>query len=264
MITSLNNPNVMITKGRESRSSSHRTEIDHTVDNGNGLYPLPKRNQTARKGCCPKSGAGPGLTGINSSIPRSWERFWRTKPNPGPGKRFLTVWTPSCPTPTVIPSTGMTSSTPPGASESILARAIKHAIEGNTQEGDVLWQTVLSQVIGAFKQVFLRLTSGQRKRFEKMYGSVFFSHTATQSIINAEKPLALIRAGIVEIIIQFMVARGIVLTETFRLDDSAGEDNTAPRAVPYSTGNIWIDQETHQPCSKGAMDGQGLPHPFMR
>lgn len=102
------------------------------------------------------------------------------------------------------------------------------------------------------------MTSGQRKRFEKMYGSVFFSHTATQSIINAEKPLALIRAGIVEIIIQFMVARGIVLTETFRLDDSAGEDNTAPRAVPYSTGNIWIDQETHQAMQQRG-DGRARP-----
>jgi uncharacterized NAD(P)/FAD-binding protein YdhS len=89
---------------------------------------------------------------------------------------------------------------PSGTSESILAQSIKDAIEGDTPDGDVLWQTVLYQGVDAVKQMYLCLTPGQRKRFEEQYGSVFFTHAATQPVINAEKLLALIRAGIVEII----------------------------------------------------------------
>ncbi|MFO7990133.1 MAG: FAD/NAD(P)-binding protein [Thermodesulfobacteriota bacterium] len=90
--------------------------------------------------------------------------------------------------------------TPSGTPETVLTQSIKDAIEGDTQEGDVLWQTVLSQGIDVVKQAFINLTPGQRKRFEAHYGSAFFTHAATQPIINAEKLLALIRSGIVEII----------------------------------------------------------------
>jgi hypothetical protein len=88
---------------------------------------------------------------------------------------------------------------PSGTPETLLARSIKAAIEGDTPEGDVLWQTVLFQGLDSVKQMYLSSTPRQRKLFEKQYGSAFFTHAATQPIINAEKLLALIRAGIVEI-----------------------------------------------------------------
>jgi uncharacterized NAD(P)/FAD-binding protein YdhS len=88
---------------------------------------------------------------------------------------------------------------PSGSPETVLAQSIRDAIRGDTPQGDVLWQTVLSQGIDAMKQVYLCLTPGRRKQFEQQYGSAFFTHAATQPIVNAEKLLALIRAGIVEI-----------------------------------------------------------------
>ena len=84
--------------------------------------------------------------------------------------------------------------------EALLAQSIRNAVHGDNPQGDVLWQTVLSQGIDAVKEIYLRMTPGQRKRFEQQYGSAFFTHAATQPIVNAEKLLALIRAGIVEII----------------------------------------------------------------
>jgi hypothetical protein len=204
---------------------------------------------------------------------------------------------------------------PSGSHETVLAHAIQDAIHGDNPKGDVLWQTVLSQGIDAVKQVYLCLTPGQRSLFEKQYGSAFFTHAATQPIVNAEKLLALIRAGIVEIIrlgdsyrllqnepdaryafvykdrnghvqkrccsflvdargqkksiltdpsslTQSMVARGIVLTETSRLDhradDSSSGGNIVPEAGPQDTGSIWIDPETHQVMQRRD-DGQARP-----
>jgi uncharacterized NAD(P)/FAD-binding protein YdhS len=88
---------------------------------------------------------------------------------------------------------------PSGTSETVLAQSIKDAIEGDTRNGDVLWQTVLFQGLGVVKKIYFTLTPRQRKIFEKQYASAFFTHAATQPIINAEKLLALIRGGIVEI-----------------------------------------------------------------
>ncbi len=89
---------------------------------------------------------------------------------------------------------------PSGTSEIMLAQSIKDATKGDNRKGDVLWQTVLLQGLGTVKQIYLSLTPRQRKIFEEQYASAFFTHAATQPIINAEKLLALIRAGIVEII----------------------------------------------------------------
>jgi len=204
---------------------------------------------------------------------------------------------------------------PSGSPETVLAHSIQDAVHGDNPKGDVLWQTVLSQGIDAVKQVYLCLTPGQRKRFERQFGSAFFTHAATQPIVNAEKLLALIRAGIVEIIrlgdayrllknepdarytfvykdrnghvqkrccsflvdargqkksiltdpsslTQSMFARGIVLTETSRLDhradDPASGGNNVPQDSPQDTGSIWIDPETHQVMQRRA-DGRAGP-----
>ncbi|HKJ99448.1 MAG TPA: FAD/NAD(P)-binding protein [Desulfotignum sp.] len=89
---------------------------------------------------------------------------------------------------------------PSGTPEAVLAQSITDAVQGDTPGGDVLWQTVLSQGLGMVKQLYLNLTPLQRRMFEEQYASAFFTHAATQPIINAEKLLALIRAGIVRII----------------------------------------------------------------
>ncbi|MBT8370987.1 MAG: hypothetical protein KJO34_08495, partial [Deltaproteobacteria bacterium] len=47
--------------------------------------------------------------------------------------------------------------------------------------------------------IYLNLTMTDRRRFDERYTSVFFAHAATQPAINAEKLLALMRAGLVEV-----------------------------------------------------------------
>ena len=89
---------------------------------------------------------------------------------------------------------------PSGTPETVLAQSITDAVQGDTPNGDVLWQTVLYQGLGMVKQIYLGLTPAQRRMFESQYASAFFTHAATQPIINAEKLLALIKAGIVRII----------------------------------------------------------------
>jgi uncharacterized NAD(P)/FAD-binding protein YdhS len=88
---------------------------------------------------------------------------------------------------------------PSGTPEKVLSQSIKDAIEGDNHQGDVLWQTILNQGLSVVKEMYLNLTLRQRKIFDDQYTSVFFTHAATQPVINAEKLLALIRAGIVEI-----------------------------------------------------------------
>jgi hypothetical protein len=50
------------------------------------------------------------------------------------------------------------------------------------------------------RDIYLNLTLPDRQRFDKNYTSVFFSHAATQPIVNAEKLLALLKAGIVDVV----------------------------------------------------------------
>lgn len=88
---------------------------------------------------------------------------------------------------------------PSGTPERLLSQFIKNAIEGDNPHGDVLWQTILNQGLSVVTEMYLNLTLKQRKIFDDQYASVFFTHAATQPVINAEKLLALIRAGIVEV-----------------------------------------------------------------
>ena len=66
------------------------------------------------------------------------------------------------------------------------------------------------------RDIYINLTLQERLRFERHYSTVFFSHAATQPTINAEKLLALIDGGFVEV---------IPLGETYRLikDETSGD-----------------------------------------
>ena len=50
------------------------------------------------------------------------------------------------------------------------------------------------------RDVYLNLTLEDRLRFDKDYTSVFFTHAATQPAVNAEKLLALMKAGMVDVL----------------------------------------------------------------
>ena len=104
---------------------------------------------------------------------------------------------------------------PTGEPADLLQRYLNDAINGDGPHGEIIWQTILHQSFDMVKDLYLHLTFEDRKRFDKYYTSVFFSHAATQPSINAEKLLALMRAGIVEV---------FKLGETYHLVNNVAKD----------------------------------------
>jgi len=88
---------------------------------------------------------------------------------------------------------------PTGNPTDLLQGYIEDAVNGDGPQGQIIWQTVLHQSFDMVRDIYLNLTIEDRRRFDERYTSVFFSHAATQPSINAEKLLALMRAGIVEV-----------------------------------------------------------------
>ena len=50
------------------------------------------------------------------------------------------------------------------------------------------------------RDIYLKLSLEEREHFDQKYTSVFFTHAATQPAINAEKILALMQCGLVEVV----------------------------------------------------------------
>ena len=89
---------------------------------------------------------------------------------------------------------------PSGDPADLLQGYLDDANHGDGPGGEIIWQTVLYQSFDLVRDVYLNLKLGERKRFDKHYTSVFFTHAASQPAVNAEKLLALIKAGIVDVI----------------------------------------------------------------
>jgi hypothetical protein len=62
-----------------------------------------------------------------------------------------------------------------------------------------VWETVLHQSFDMVREIYLKLSLEDLERFEKTCTSVFFTRAATQPVINAEKKLALMKSGLVEV-----------------------------------------------------------------
>ena len=88
---------------------------------------------------------------------------------------------------------------PTGKPEDLLRQYLKDAKNGDAPNGVLIWQTVLHQSFDMFRELYLSLTLEDRKRFDRTYTSLFFTHAATQPAINAEKLLALMKAGLVRV-----------------------------------------------------------------
>jgi len=88
---------------------------------------------------------------------------------------------------------------PTGKPADLLQGYLDDAINGDGPHGELIWQTILHQSFDLVRGVYLNLAIDDRKRFDKNYTSVFFTHAATQPAINAEKLLALMKAGMVEV-----------------------------------------------------------------
>ncbi|MBI3148961.1 MAG: FAD/NAD(P)-binding protein [Betaproteobacteria bacterium] len=90
-----------------------------------------------------------------------------------------------------------------------LSAFLREAREGDGAEGEVLWQTVLAPLLAWASRLYLCLEKGERDRFDREFTTLFFLHAATQPARNAEKLLALLEAGVVEV---------IKLGESYRLE----------------------------------------------
>jgi uncharacterized NAD(P)/FAD-binding protein YdhS len=89
---------------------------------------------------------------------------------------------------------------PTGRPADLIERYLEDAVNGDGPHGELIWQTILYQSFDMVRDLYLNLTLEERRCFDKKYTSVFFTHAATQPAINAEKLLALMQAGIVEVI----------------------------------------------------------------
>ena len=86
---------------------------------------------------------------------------------------------------------------PTGKPADLLQKYLDDAIHGDGPHGELIWQTILHQSFDMVRDVYLNLTIEDRRRFDKNFTSVFFTHAATQPSVNAEKLLALMKAGVV-------------------------------------------------------------------
>ncbi len=89
---------------------------------------------------------------------------------------------------------------PTGNPADLLQIYLQDAINGDGPHGELIWQTILHQTFDMVRDIYLNLTLEDRMRFDKEYTSVFFTHAATQPIVNAEKLLALMKAGMVDVL----------------------------------------------------------------
>jgi uncharacterized NAD(P)/FAD-binding protein YdhS len=89
---------------------------------------------------------------------------------------------------------------PTGDPAVLLQGYLEDAINGDGAHGELIWQTILYQSFEMVRDVYLNLTLEDRLHFDKNYTSLFFTHAATQPATNAEKLLALMKAGIVDVI----------------------------------------------------------------
>ncbi len=88
---------------------------------------------------------------------------------------------------------------PSGRPQDLLGQYLKDAKNGDAPTGELIWQTVLHQSFHMARELYLSLTLDDRKRFDQTFTSLFFTHAATQPAINAEKLLALMKAGLVKV-----------------------------------------------------------------
>jgi hypothetical protein len=89
---------------------------------------------------------------------------------------------------------------PTGDAIQILQQDIRDALLGDGPNGELVWQTILVQIFPVIRDLYLNLKLDERKRFDRHFTTLFFMHAATQPVINAEKLLALMQAGIVSVV----------------------------------------------------------------
>jgi uncharacterized NAD(P)/FAD-binding protein YdhS len=141
----------------------------------------------------------------------------------------------------------------------LLQQYLEDARHGDGPDGELVWQTVLHRSFDMVREMYLRLSLEDRERFDKTYTSLFFTHAATQPAINAEKMLALMNSGLVEV---FKLGRNnqFVKNDTkdvweFIYQDSNGETKRdAYRYVVNARGQAKSIQTDPSPLTKNLLE----------
>jgi uncharacterized NAD(P)/FAD-binding protein YdhS len=89
---------------------------------------------------------------------------------------------------------------PEAAPADLIRQNIDRALNGDGPGGELVWQTVLVQIFPIVRELYLALSENERQRFNREFNTLFFMYAATQPAINAEKLLALMESGVVEVI----------------------------------------------------------------
>lgn len=89
---------------------------------------------------------------------------------------------------------------PAGSPDDLLARHLEEAGKGDGPGGELLWQTALHQTFSMAREIYLQLPPEDRRRFDKEFKTPFFLFASPMPPVNAEKLLALMRAGVVRVV----------------------------------------------------------------
>lgn len=129
-----------------------------------------------------------------------------------------------------------------------LERDLKKAEEGDGPQGDLLWQTVLHQSFFMAREVYLHLPAYEKMRFEKKYGTIFFSYAAPMPPVVAAKLLVLMKSGTVQL---------IKLGETYTLRKD-------PSGMGYEILSRAQQGETRRNCYDYLVDARGQELSFVK
>jgi uncharacterized NAD(P)/FAD-binding protein YdhS len=140
----------------------------------------------------------------------------------------------------------------------LLHHYLEDARHGDGPDGEIVWETVLHQSFDMVREIYLKLSLEDRERFDKTYTSLFFTHAATQPAINAEKMLALMKCGLVEV---FKLRRNYQFIKNnskdcweFIYQDSNGETKRdAYRYVVNARGQAKSIQTDPSPLTKNLL-----------
>jgi uncharacterized NAD(P)/FAD-binding protein YdhS len=81
-----------------------------------------------------------------------------------------------------------------------LERDLKQAKGGDGPQGELIWQTVLHQSFSMARKIYQHLSAGDKQRFERQYSTLFFCYAAPMAPLVAEKLLALMKSGTVQVV----------------------------------------------------------------
>ena len=151
--------------------------------------------------------------------------------------------------------------TPSTSPLDVLREWLRQAKVGDGPDGELLWQTVFHQTLGMARELYLHLSLEERVRFERSFGRVFQACVSPMSIKVAQRLLALMEAGVVDIVRlghDHAFTEGFVVDArgqgiSFETDRSTLALNLLGKGIVQieGAGSLWIDPATFLVLRRG-------------